>query len=84
MIKITFDNGGTIQRETEAVYKTRPVCVSLMRHGVKVWLKGKRDSYVIPYEQLFMDGERGSVSIAGRKVSEAALAKIAARREAGA
>ncbi len=47
-----------------------------MRAGVKVWLKGKRDSYILPYEQLFTDGERGSVSIPARRVTQAQLAKI--------
>ncbi len=84
MIKITFETSGVIERETESIYRTRPICVSLMRAGVKVWLKGKRDSYTIPYEQLFTDGERGSVSIKSRAVSDAQLqrfAKAAGKRE---
>ncbi len=76
MIKITFETSGVIERETESIYRTRPICVSLMRAGVKVWLKGKRDSYILPYEQLFTDGERGSVSIPARRVTQAQLAKI--------
>jgi len=87
MIKIGFGPDGkpdpdytVIERETQEIYRTRPICVALLRTGIKVWLKGKRDSYVIPYQQLFNDGERGSVSIPARKVSNATLAKFAAKR----
>jgi hypothetical protein len=71
-----------IERETASQYKGRPIRVALLRGGVKVWLKGMHDFYVVPYEVLFRDGERGSVSIPARKVSAAKLAKIvAANRE---
>ena len=86
MIKIGFTDGKpdadytVIERETPAIHRTRPICIALMRGGVKVWLKGKRDSYTIPYEQLFIDGERGSVSIAGRKMTAAKLVEAERRR----
>jgi len=67
-----------IERETASVYKGKPIRVALLRGGVKVWLKGKRDFYIIPYEVLFKDGERGSVAIPARKISDAKLAKIVA------
>jgi hypothetical protein len=74
MIKLqaTVDDKGdlkftAIERETTFIHKTRPICVSLLPNGVKVWLKGKRDFYVVPYDTLFIDGERGSVSIKPRR-----------------
>lgn len=82
MIKIGFGPDGkpdpdytVIERETQEIYRARTICVALLRTGVKVWLKGKRDSYVTSYSQLFNDGERGSVAIPGRHVSDAKLAK---------
>jgi hypothetical protein len=71
-----------IERESPAIYRTRPICVALMRSGVKVWLKGKRDSYVVPFEQLFIDAERGSVSIKPRRVTAAELAKFKLKADA--
>ena len=88
MIKIGFGADGKpeaeytiIERETAFVHKTRPICVALLRSGLKVWLKGLRASYTIPYDQLFVDGERGSVRIPPRPITDAALARYAKAAE---
>ena len=84
MLKLT-EAEGLIQRETAYVLHNRPVCVRLTTSGVRVWLKGKREFYTVPYDQLFIDGQRGSVKIPARQVSEAQLqrfAKAAEKREA--
>lgn len=81
MIKLT-DAESRIARETAYVLHNRPVCIELLNGGIKVWLKGKREAYTVPYDQLFTDGQRGSVKIPARHVSDAKLAKIVAKREA--
>lgn len=69
-----------IERETAFIHKTRPICVALKQSGVKVWLKGTREGYVVPYDELFRDAQQGSVKIPARHVSDAKLAKIAQKR----
>lgn len=73
-----------VVRETTAIHKARNVMVELTVGGLKVWLKGKRDFYVVPYATLFIDAEKGSVNIPGRRVSAADLAKIVDNRNTGA
>lgn len=82
MLKLS-EAEGTIERETAHVLHGRPVCVRLTQGGVRVWLKGKREFYTVPYDVLFNDGQRGSVKIPARKIADAKLGKIIAKREAG-
>lgn len=70
-----------ISRETGFMLHNRPVCIELLTTGIKVWLKGKRESYVVPYDRLFTDGQRGSVKIPARVIADAKLAKIIVKRE---
>lgn len=70
-----------IARETGFMLHNRPVCIELLSTGIKVWLKGKRESYVVPYDRLFTDGQRGSVKIPARQIADAKLGKIIAKRE---
>lgn len=83
MMKLT-DTDARIARETAYVLHNRPVCIELLNGGIKVWLKGKREAYTVPYDQLFTDGQRGSVKIPARHVSDAKLAKIVSKRTGGA
>lgn len=81
MLKLT-EAESTIKRETAFVLHGRPVCIEIRTSGIKVWLKGKKESYTVPYDVLFTDGQRGSVKIPARVIADAKLAKIIAKREA--
>jgi hypothetical protein len=82
MIKIGFGPDGKpdpdytiIERETGAIIKTRPVLAAFLISGCRTRLKGLQTSYVTPWDRMHLDAERGSVSIPGRHVSDAKLAK---------
>jgi hypothetical protein len=70
-----------IERETDFVQFGRPICVALLRSGVKVWPKGKRESFTVPYDALYRYAKQGSVSIPARSVTDAALARFAKAAE---
>jgi hypothetical protein len=55
-----------VKRMTTAVYQKRPIVVELCVSGIQVGLFGTQQHYLVPYDQLFVDAQRGSVSIAPR------------------
>jgi len=82
MIKISERSAFT-PTETGYIHKGRNVCFEPLQGGIKFWLKGKREFFTVPYDELYRDAERGSVKIPARKVSDAQLAKIVERRVMG-
>lgn len=69
-----------IERETSFVRQSRNICIAVQRSGIKVWLKGKREFFVLPYDQLFIDAMRNDqrVCIPPRRVSDASVKKAVA------
>jgi hypothetical protein len=67
----------TIERETGYVLHGRPVCVALKLGGVDVWLKGTRSSYSVPYDALYRNAERSSISIAKAPALRSTSAAVA-------
>jgi hypothetical protein len=82
MIKLNPDVA--LERETETIHQNRAICISLKRGGVKVWLKGKREFFTLPYDSLLREARRRdeSICIPARKVSDSKLEKAKAAIEA--
>lgn len=83
MIKLT-EAESVISRETPDVVQGRPVCVELLKSGIKVWLKGRHEFFVLDYRLLYREALRydARVSIPPRNVSDAKLEKAKAAIEA--
>ena len=67
----------TLERETPVVHQNRNICVGLKQGSVKVWLKGKREFFTLPYDELLRAAQREDQRgfIRARKVSDAKLEK---------
>lgn len=47
-----------IIRETLALDRGKPVMVQLFPHSLRVWVKGKRESVVVPYDAILDLGRK--------------------------
>ncbi len=76
MLKLT-EAESLIERETADIRQQRPICVALLKSGVKVWLKGRREFFVVDYQTLYRDAMRGDgrINIPARNVSDSKLEK---------
>lgn len=75
MIKITERSAFT-PTETAFVDRGRAICFEPLQGGVKVWLKGKKESFVVPWDKLWKWGQQSAVNIPARRVSDAELHRL--------